>query len=262
MASEHINIATPTDALPPNELDDEFRTIKVGLQDYLDANHYCTLGGNLFPTVASGGGQHRKVTFYSVIAEPTVAAGKVDLYTKTADGAPELHYKTNADAERQLTLNGAINLVEADFATVNAGATSILSFDAGELTLELDGTTIEYDAVHGLGIKTPAVVDANLCAAHVICAGEYVGTELHNQIELATGIYVLEVTIFNTTPGDTTTAVQLQNTGATETAKSVATGGTRTDLVVSANGFTVTGSTTALNKALVTYGYVAHCVRV
>ena len=260
MASEHINIATPTDALPPNELDDEFRTIKVGLQDYLDANHYCTLGGNLFPTVASGGGQHRKVTFYSVIAEPTVAAGKVDLYTKTADGAPELHYKTNADAERQLTLNGAINLVEADFATVNAGATSILSFDAGELTLELDGTTIEYDAVFKLKIKVPVAIDANVGIPPVIYDGEYDGTGVDNAIELAAGVVVREVTIFNITTADVT-SVQLLKTAVGETAKSLANGTTRTDLVSSVGGFTVSGTTSTLNQLGQTYRYIAHCRR-
>ena len=257
--SQHIDTATPTDALPPDEIDDEFRKLKEGLQDYLGANHYCVLGGTAFPSVASGGGMHTQIDFYAPNATPTPGTDQAILYTTDDGGDPELAFIAEGYAERQITLDGALNLIEADFAAVVAGATSILSFDTGELTLELDETTIEYDAVAKLQIKVPVVVDANSGGATVTYDGEYDGTGVANAVEIATGITVREVTVFNT--GTNITAVQMLNTGVGSTAKSLTSGDLRTDLAPSVDGFTVTGSAEALNEVANTYRYIAHCVR-
>lgn len=258
-SSQDIDTSSYDDSIPPDELDDIIQTIVEGNQNFLNQDHYLPWNGTAYPSTANGAGDHRKVTFYSVITTPTVAAGKVELYTKTADGAPELHFKTNPDSEKQLTLNGALNLEEADFATI-VDATSNLEWVSGVLTSKVDDSTIEYDGSNGLQSKVPAVDGASSGAPEVIYEGSYTGTGASNAISVATGVTVRRVVIRHSTD-NSLNAIELINTTAGEIAWAQGSGTKNTDLVVSSNGFTVGGTANVLNASGSTYYYIAHCVR-
>lgn len=253
-----IDTNAPTDSLPPAQIDDEMRNTRWGFHEFLNANHMCTLVGTAIPQTANGAGMHTKVDFYATIATPTPGTDQAVLYTTDDDGDPELAFIADGYTERKLTLNGAINLVQADFATVIEGTKSIFTWDTGEMTLKLDGATIEYDASAGLRIKVPAADDADHSEVGIYLTGKYTGDGNDNRtIAIGTGVKVRHVIIKR--DGDQA-GTEMIASDADTLSWNQATGSKVTSLETGTNGFKVhdTANTNANTRV---YHYFAECVR-
>ncbi len=245
---------------PPSVIDDDLRSLKSGLQEYVDVDHFADLVGNDWSTVAQGAGQHRQVTFKATIAAPVPTADQAFLYTTDDGGDPEISFIADGYAARQLTLNGAINIIEADFATTIDG-TSNIEFVAGVLTIKVDDVTIEYDGSVGLQQKIPAVgADGEHSEAIFLITGKYTGNggAGHAQV-IGTGVTVRHLVLHRTS--GTHTAIEMTSTDSGYEAWGQIDGADQTSIIApSANGFTVEANTRTNTNGII-YRYSAWCKR-
>lgn len=117
---------TPQGTDAPSVLDDRDRETKQAVQERENVDHYWPYAS--FADVAGGNevaskftGEHRKVTFYGTISDPTQVSGKAHLYMKS----DELYYQDDTNTTKQLTSGGQLNIVDADGAVVKTGNQTI-----------------------------------------------------------------------------------------------------------------------------------------
>jgi len=89
-------------------------------------------GGNEVASAYTG--EHRKVTFYGNITDPTQVTGKSHLYQKGG----ELYFQDATNTTRKITDAGTINIISADLVGTLANATYFTAVDAaGTGTVDL-----------------------------------------------------------------------------------------------------------------------------
>ena len=153
--SDTYDTATPVGTNAPSVLDDKDREIKGAVQERENIDHYWPLTGTQVSDADAG--MHRRVTFQSQLATPTLAADQAMLYTQDYDGgagaATELVFHGEGDLPLQVTeLNtagtaSALNITgtyenEVNFSnTANSIYADVIACtSAGYLTLPIDTT--------------------------------------------------------------------------------------------------------------------------
>lgn len=159
---------TPAGTDVPSVIDDRIRETKLAIQERENVDHYWPYASQA--DVAGGDevasqytGEHRKITFYENITDPTQVTGKGHIYMKGG----ELYYQDATNTTRKLTLAGAINIISADLLGKLANNTYFTGVDnAGTGTVDLIKATtgdipeIKVGAV--LSADTAPAVDAGI----------------------------------------------------------------------------------------------------
>jgi len=137
--NETYDKTTPAGTDAPSVIDDRIQENKKAVQERENVDHYWpyasaadVAGGNEVASKYSG--EHRKITFYGNITDPTQVAGKGHLYMKGGD----FYYQDATNPARKLTLAGAINIISADLLGKLANNTYFTAVDAaGTGTVDL-----------------------------------------------------------------------------------------------------------------------------
>ena len=95
-----FDVNAPDGGDDPAEADNNMRRIQAAVQERHDVDHYWELTGTQVSSAFAG--EHRKITYFGTIADPTQVSGKSHLYMKT----DELFYQDDDDTTLQMTNAG------------------------------------------------------------------------------------------------------------------------------------------------------------
>lgn len=183
---------TPKGTDAPSVLDNRIREIKLAIQERLNVDHYWpyasvadVAGGNEVASAYSG--EHRMLTFYGNITDPTQVTGKAHLYKKGG----ELYYQDASNTALQLTNGGVlysgVGLTVVGNATIggtldvtgNIDPTSYETTNGGFKDEDSMASASATNIYSGESIK--AYIDAQI-AANIGTAGQWHhdGTKVYN----------------------------------------------------------------------------------
>lgn len=208
---------TPAGTDAPSVLDDRDREIKLAVQERENVDHYWpyassadVAGGN--EVASSFTGEHRKITFYGTISDPTQVSGKAHLYMSS----DELYYQDDTNTTLKLTSAGTLNIVEADLlgtltnntyltAIDNAGTGTVdlIKADANDVAVVPDNSQTATNAAptSTTGIANKKYVDDKLVSV--------AGTQIHNAVcptsftDLNTALGIRALVLLNVHNNDT-----------------------------------------------------------
>jgi len=202
------------------------------------------------------------VTFYSAIATPTPDSGKAYAYTKAA-GDPELvelHFICNGSSEKQLTVDGALNIVIGELTPLVDG-TTIYENGSNVLAVQLDDDTLEYDATAKVRIKTAALPtegdsNAESIESPILARGDYSGNGTSQDIE--TGLDILWAVLTRVADGTANLEIVRRNNSTWTVKNGEGTNYTGANQVsVESDGTITVGSNSTMNEVAANYGWVA-----
>ena len=128
--SSTFDTATPAGGDSPTEADDRMREIKAAVQERENVDHYWPLTGTEVSDAFTG--EHRKITYFSTIADPTQVAGKAHLYMKS----DELYYQDDSNTTLQMTAGGDL---KSSAGLVVDGASTLTGAITASSTLDVVG---------------------------------------------------------------------------------------------------------------------------
>ena len=169
--------ATPVGTDAPSTLDDQDRNTKLAIQERVNVDHYWTLTGTQASNAATG--EHRKISFYNQIADPTNAADKGWLYMKDVAANTELFWEDEAGNVLQLSSVGTINISASGINGTLANDTYWTAVDfAGTGTVDLIKADVNDVAV--IPDNSQTATNAAPTSSTGIVNKKYVDDQQHN----------------------------------------------------------------------------------
>lgn len=164
---------TPIGDNAPSVIDDRIRQAKEATRERCNVDHYWALadsagaaGGTQLADPATG--EHRKITFYSTIDDPTAVSGKAHLYMKS----DELYYQDDTNTTMQITSGGnilgdSINMSNDTYITstdaAGTGSVNLIKANTDDVACLSDGAVLAAATASADGDRTiadKAYVDA------------------------------------------------------------------------------------------------------